>query len=140
VTRRVVRGTEAAIAAAPAATGTGTGINTASIERLDATSRGALSPRVRRGRAIARAARALTAGMDLVGCASNFGWAPDSLRVAAGAGRRRKWRERTPVMAAGLADHRGTMREWLSDPIALPPWVPPKRRGRPPGRSRAALA
>jgi hypothetical protein len=86
VTRRVVRGTEAAIAAALAATGTGTGINTASIERLHATSRGALSPLVRRGRAIARAARALTAGMDLVGCADNFGGAPDSLRVAAGAG------------------------------------------------------
>ena len=86
VTRRVVRGTEAAIAAVLVATGTGTGINTAYIERLNATFRGALSPLTRRGRAIARGADALTAGMYLVGCAYNFCWAHDSLRVAAGAG------------------------------------------------------
>ena len=43
-------------------------------------------------------------------------------------------------MAAGLTDHRWTMREWLSQPIPLPPWVPPKRRGRPPKRFQAAMA
>jgi transposase-like protein len=140
VTRRAVRGTEAAIAAVLAATGTGTGINTAYIERLNATFRGALSPLVRRGRAIARDAGALTAGMYLVGCAYNFCWPHDSLRVAAGAGELRKWQERTPAMAAGLTDHRWTMREWLSRPIPLSPWVPPKRRGRPPKRLQAAMA
>src|SRR6516162_4745246 len=46
----------------------------------------ALSPLVRRGRAIARGAGALTAGMYLVGCASNFCWAHDSLRVAVDGG------------------------------------------------------
>jgi transposase-like protein len=140
VTRRVVRGTEAAIAAVLVATGTGTGINTAYIERLNATFRGALSPLVRRGRAIARDAGALTAGMYLVGCAYNFCWFHDSLRVAAGAGERRKWEERTPAMAAELTDHRWTMREWLSQPIPLSPWVPPRRRGRPPKRLQAAMA
>jgi transposase-like protein len=140
VSRRVVRGTAAAIATMLQATGTGTGINTAYIERLDATSRGALSPLVRRGRAIARGAGTLTAGMDLVGYAYNFCWPHDSLRVVAGAGEGLKWRERTPAMAAGLTDHRWTMREWLSHPIPLPPWVPPKRRGRPPRRSQAAMA
>src|SRR3954471_19224985 len=116
ITRRIVRGSAEAIAAVLAATGTGTGINTAYIERLNATFRGALSPLVRRGRAIARSVDALTAGMYLVGCAYNFCWFHDSLRVAAGAGGRRKWRERTPAMAAGLTDHRWTMREWLSQP------------------------
>lgn len=140
VTRRVVRGTEAAIAAVLVATGTGTGINTAYIERLNATFRGALSPLVRRGRAIARGVETLTAGMYLVGCAYNFCWSHDSLRVAAGAGERRKWQGRTPAMAAGLTDHRWTMREWLSQPIPLPPWVPPKRRGRPPKRLQGAMA
>ena len=140
VTRRVVRGTAAAIAAVLQATGTGTGINTAYIERLNATFRGALSPLVRRGRAIARGAGTLTAGMYLVGCAYNFCWPHDSLRVAADAGEGLKWRERTPAMAAGLTDHRWTMREWLSHPIPLPPWVPPKRRGRLPRRSQAAMA
>jgi hypothetical protein len=66
VTRRVVRGTEAAIAAVLAATVTGTGINTAYIKRLNATFRGAVSRLTRRGRAIARGADALTVGMDLV--------------------------------------------------------------------------
>ena len=140
VTRRVVRGSSVAIAAVLAATGTGTGINTAYIERLNATFRGALSPLVRRGRAIARGAGTLTAGMYLVGCAYNFCWPHDSLRVAAGAGERLKWRDRTPAMAAGLTDHRWTMREWLSRPIPLPPWIPPKRRGRPPRRAQAAMA
>jgi transposase-like protein len=140
VTRRVVRGSSAAIAAVLAATGTGTGINTAYIERVNATFRGALSPLARRGRAIARGDGTLTAGMYLVGCAYNFCWPHDSLRVAAGAGEGPKWRERTPAMAAGLTDHRWTMREWLSQPISLPPGVPPKRRGRPPRQPQAAMA
>jgi transposase-like protein len=140
VTRRVARGSSAAIATVLAATGAGTGINTAYIERLNATFRGALSPLVRRGRAIARGAGTLTGGMYRVGCAYNFCWPHESLRVAAGAGEGLKWRERTPAMAAGLTDHRWTMREWLSHPIPPPPWVPPKRRGRPPRRSLTAMA
>jgi hypothetical protein len=69
VERRVVRGTEAAISARLAATHSGTGINTADIERLNATFRASLAPLVRRGRAIAHTEAALTAGMWLVGCA-----------------------------------------------------------------------
>ncbi len=72
VTRRVVLGTAAAIAAVLLATGTGTGINTAYIERLNATFRAAMTPLVRRGRALARTEGALQAGMFLVGCAYNF--------------------------------------------------------------------
>ena len=140
VTRRVVRGTAAALAAVLQATGTGTGLNTASIERLNATFRGSLSPLARRGRAIARGAGALTAGMYLVGCVYNFCWAHDSLRVGGDPGLGRKWQERTPAMAAGLTDHCWTMREWLSQPIPLPPWAPPKRRGRPPKRFQVATA
>src|SRR5512142_2689650 len=67
ITRRVVRGTAEAITAVLAATGTGTAINTAYIERLNATFRGSLSPLARRGRAIARGAGALrrSAGIHL---------------------------------------------------------------------------
>jgi transposase-like protein len=140
VTRRVVLGTAAAIAGTLTATGTGTGINTADIERLNATFRAALCPLVRRGRALVRDERVLTGWMYLVGCASNFCWEHDSLRVAAGPGERLKWRARTPAMAAGLTDHRWTMHELLSDPIPLPPWVAPKRRGRPPKRVHAPAA
>jgi transposase-like protein len=52
VVRRVVRGSAAAIAGVLARTGTGTGINTAYIERLNATFRASLTGLVRRGRAL----------------------------------------------------------------------------------------
>ena len=51
--RRVVRGTAPAIAKVLKATGSGTVINTASIERLNATFVSARAPLVRRGRAMA---------------------------------------------------------------------------------------
>ena len=140
VTRRVVLGTAEAIAATLTATGTGTGINTSYIERLNATFHAALCPLVRRGRALVRGEGVLTGWMYLVGCAYNFCWEHDSLRVAAEPGERLKWRSRTPAMAAGLTDHRWTMHELLSYPIPLPPWVAPKRRGRPPKRFQAPVA
>jgi hypothetical protein len=135
VERRVVRGTAEAIAAVLAATGSGTGINTAYIERLNATFRASLAQLVRRGRAIAHTETMLTAGMYLVGCTYNFCWLHESLRVAAPAGAPWKWQERTPAMAAGLTDHRWTLRELLRSQVPLPPWVAPKRRGRPPKRA-----
>jgi hypothetical protein len=135
VERRVVRGTEAAIAAVLAATHTGTGIHTAYIERLNATFRASLAPLVRRGRALAHTEVALTAGMWLVGCAYNFCWLHESLRQRAPAGACWKWQERTPAMAAGLTGHRWTMHELLRYQVPLPPWVAPTRRGRPPKRT-----
>jgi transposase-like protein len=135
VERRVVRGTEQAIATVLASTHTGTGINTAYIERLNATFRASLAPLVRRGRAIAHTEAVLTAGMWLVGCAYNFCWLHDSLRLRAPAGACWKWQERTPAMAAGLTNHRWTMRELLSYQMPLPVGVAPKRRGRPPKRA-----
>jgi transposase-like protein len=134
VEHRVVRGTEQAIAAVLTATHTGTGINTADIERLNATFRASLAPLVRRGRAIAHTQTALTAGMYLVGCAYNCCWLHESLRVAAPAGAPWKWQERTPAMAAGLTNHRWTMRELFHYQVPPPPWVAPKRPGRPPKR------
>src|SRR4051794_38285881 len=137
VTRRVVLGTTEAIAGVLSATGTGTGIDTSYIERLNATFRSAMCPLARRGRSLARGEGVLTGWMYLVGCAYNFCWYHDSLRVTAEPGGRLKWRERTPAMAAGLTDHRWTMHELLSQPIPLPHWVAPKRRGRPPRRIQA---
>jgi transposase-like protein len=132
VVQRVVQGTPAAIAAVLTATQSGTTINTAYIERLNATFRSRLAPLVRRGRALARTDAALTAGMWLVGCAYNFCWYHDSLRQAVPAAADRRWQERTPAMAAGLTDHRWTLTELLHYRVPLPAWVAPKRRGRPP--------
>jgi transposase-like protein len=134
IERRVVCGTEAAITAVLEATHSGTGINTADSERLNATFRASLAPLGRRGRAIAHSEVILTAGMWLVGCTDNFCRLHDSLRLAAPAGACWKWQERTPAMAAGLTHHRWTMPELLSYQMPLPPWVAPKRRGRPPKR------
>jgi hypothetical protein len=117
VVQRVVRGTAAALTAVLQATGTGTGINTASIERLNATFRSRLTALTRRGRALAPTEAALTAGRYLVGCASNFCWPQESLRLATPAGVSPKWQERTPAMAAGLRDHPGTRQELLAHPI-----------------------
>ena len=108
-----------------AATGTGTGINTSYIERLNATFRSALNPLVRRGRVIVHGEGVLAGWMYLVGCAHNFCWNHDCLRVAAPPGERLKWRDQTPAMAAGLTDHQWTMGELLSCPIPLSPWVAP---------------
>jgi hypothetical protein len=136
VERRVVRGTAAAIAAVLAATHSGSGIHTASIERLTATVRASLAPLVRRGRALAHTDTGLTAGMWLVGCAYNFCWLHESLRRRAPAGAPWKWQERTPAMAAGLTGHRWTMQDLLRSQVPLPAWVAPKRRGRPPKRAQ----
>jgi len=144
VSRRIVRGTPEAIVAALVVSGGGTSINTAYIERLNATFRSALAVLVRRGRAIAHKELMLTAGMYLVGCAYNFCWYHQSLRLAAPEGAGHKWQQRTPAMAAGLTDHRWAMQELLQYQIPLPAWVAPKRRGRPskqtyePARAKAA--
>jgi hypothetical protein len=132
VTRRVVRGTLDGIEAVLTATATGTVINTAYIERLNATFRAHLAPLTRRGRAITHTEATLTAGMWLVGTAYNFCWPHDSLRLLTAPGTPRKWLLRTPAMAAGLAHHPWTIGELLRFQIPLPRWVPPKRRGRPP--------
>jgi transposase-like protein len=140
VSRRVVRGTTAAIGAVLATTHTGTAINTAYVERLNATFRSKLVPLVRRGRALARTETTLTAGLYLMGTAYNFCWHHASLRVAAPPGNGPKWQERTPAMAAGLTDHCWTMSELLHDQVPLPAWVAPKRRGRPPKASNLLAA
>lgn len=131
VKQRVVRGTPEAIAGVLRATGTGHGINTAFIERLNATFRASMVPLVRRGRALAHKQSVLEAAMYLVGTAYNFCWYHESLRQPAPEAAGRKWQERTPAMAAGLTDHRWTMLELLSYKVPLPAWVAPKRRGRP---------
>jgi hypothetical protein len=140
VTRRVLHGTLAGIEAVLTATATGTVINTAYIERLNATFRAHLAPLTRRGRAIARTEAALTAGMWLVGTAYNFCWPHDSLRQLAPDHAPRKWLCRTPAMAADLTDHCWSLGELLRFQIPLPRWVPPKPRGRPPRRSTLGAA
>ncbi len=132
IERRVVRGSVAAIQARVQATASGTDLNTAFIERLNATFRARLVPLVRRGRAICRTVAQLDAAVWLLGTAYNFCWAHEGLRLPAAPGSGRLWRERTPAMAAGLTHRAWTLAELLAYRVPPPPWVAPKRRGRPP--------
>ena len=97
-------------------------INTAYIERLNATFRERLAPLARRCRALARQTLTLHEGMFLVGTVYNFCTPHESLHAV---------QKTTPAMAAGLTDHRWTMHELLSWHVPPPRWTPPKQRGRP---------
>lgn len=94
-------------------------INTAYIERLNATFRSRLAPLARRSRAGAHKHATLEAGMWLVGVTYNFVWRHYSLGE-----------DCTPAMAAGLTDHRWSMEELLTFPV--PPAELPRWRGRKP--------
>jgi len=97
-------------------------INTAYIERLNATFRERLAPLARRCRALARQTLTLHEGMFLVGTVYNCCTPHESLTSA---------QKTTPAMAAGITDHRWTMHELLSLHVPPPRWTPPKHRGRP---------
>ncbi len=129
VVHRVAVGTQQAVERALEATGCRV-INTAYIERLNATFRARLAPLVRRTRGLARKSERLQAGMWLVGCCYNWCWAHHSLKVAGDGGG--KWMERTPAMAAGLTNHIWSLEELLSYKLPLPEYLAPKRRGHPP--------
>ena len=98
-------------------------LNTAYIERLNGTFRARLAVLVRRTRGAARRQARLHAGMYLIGTVYNFCSYHDSLTV-------REQGRRTPAMAAGITDHCWSVSELLHQPVPLPRWHPPKRRGR----------
>jgi transposase-like protein len=113
-------------------------INTAYIERLNATFRQRLAPLVRRTRNLARLPQTLSCGMYLVGCVYNFCTEHHSLCLPLYVGEHGlRWVQRTPALAAGLSDHCWTVEELLSFKIAPDPYQPPKKRGRP--RKQAIL-
>lgn len=112
VVRRVVWGTLEAVLGQLTRTKTGQQINTSYIERLNATFRSMLSGLTRRGRRQVKDEEALSAGMYLVGGVYNFCSEHRSLRQPQQRGR--KWRQRTPAMAAGWTDHIWSIHELLS--------------------------
>jgi hypothetical protein len=98
-------------------------LNTAFIERLNATFRARLAPLVRRTRALARLPETLTHGMQLVGACYNFCTLHTSLTTGEGG-------QQTPAMAAGITDHCWSMSELLSYRVPPARWEPPRRPGR----------
>lgn len=107
-------------------------INTAYIERLNATFRAHLSWLSRCTRHLAQQSATLTAGMFVTGCFYNLCDAHHSLRCCLSVGKfGHRWIQRTPAIAAGLSDHIWTADELLMYRVPPPRWSPPKRRGRP---------
>jgi len=143
VSQRIVLGHPDAVAQVlTTASGGQHQINTAYIERLNATFRACLAPLARRTRALAHRDTGLTAGMFLVGTAYNFVWPHESLRLRTTRPGPR-WQECTPAMAAGLTDHSWTMDELLRYQVPPALWPAPlrlKRRGRPPKAPPAEVA
>jgi len=107
-------------------------INTAFIERLNATFRQRISPLARRSRNLAQQAQTLVAGMYLVGCFYNFCDYHHSLRLKLSVGSfGYRWVQRTPAITAKLTDHLWTPAELLNFKVPPPRWTMPSRRGRP---------
>jgi hypothetical protein len=107
-------------------------INTAFIERINATFRQRLNSLARKTRTLVRKAETLQAGMYIVGCLYNFCDPHHSLRLKLSVGSYGyRWVQRTPAIAAGLTDHIWTPTEFFNFKVPLPRWEPPKQRGRP---------
>jgi transposase-like protein len=130
VERRIVQGSGAQVEHIRCRSQGAGVINTAYIERLNATFRERLSSLTRRGRALARQTCTLRHGMYLIGTVYNFCTPHASLRLMKTAADRAGV-DRTPAMAAGITDHGWSVRELLSFHVPPPRWTPPKRRGRP---------
>jgi len=132
IDRRIVQGCQKMIARLLLSSQNGGQINTAYIERLNATFRQRLSWLARRTRHLAQQSETLMAGMFIVGCMYNFCDNHHSLRLKLSVGRRGyRWVQRTPAMVTGLTDHRWPVAELFFFKVPPPQWRPPKRRGRP---------
>ena len=133
ITRRIVQGCEQSIQDLLQGSRGGIVINTAYIERLNATFRQRISSLTRRSRQAAQQQITLHASMYLVGTVYNFCVPHHSLRLPIWLSERRKhWVQRTPAMATGLTDHIWTIEELVTFKVPPTSYVPPKRRGRPP--------
>ncbi len=132
IDRRIVQGCSQMISRLLEVTQGGGVINTAYIERLNATFRQRLAWLARRTRNLAQQTDTMLAGMFTVGTFYNFCDNHHSLRLKLSVGKRGyRWVQRTPAMATGLTDHRWTVEELFHFKIPPPRWKPPKRRGRP---------
>lgn len=131
ITRRIVQGTQQMVENLIRQTQGQGMINTAFIERLNATFRQRLNSLARKTRTLVRKADTLEAGMYIIGCLYNFCDPHHSLRLKLSVGRYGyRWVQRTPAIASGLADHIWSPAELFYFRVPLPRWEPPMQRGR----------
>jgi transposase-like protein len=131
ITRRIVQGSQEMVHSLIRKTQGQGMINTAFIERLNATFRQRLNSLARKTRTLVRKAQTLEAGMYVIGCLYNFCDPHHSLRLKLSVGSfGYRWVQRTPAIAVGLADHIWTLSELFNFKVPPPRWLPPKQRGR----------
>ena len=134
IQRTIVRGTDqAAEHLITLSQGKSGGVlNTAFIERFNATLRSRLACCTRKTRALLHEKTTLSPAIYLVGTVYNFCSWHQSLRTKLFVNERNyQWVQRTPAMAAGLTDHRWTVLELLQYQCPEPLYQKPKKRGRP---------
>jgi transposase-like protein/IS1 family transposase len=129
VIHRVVIGTQAKVDAILAPCGWQ--INTAIVERLNLSLRQRVAAIRRRSATSCKSETGLTQPLILFQVYHNFVLAHASLRLPLakpmatnGNGSAKLWQPRTPAMAAGLTDHRWSLREVLL--FRVPPWLQPQ--------------
>jgi hypothetical protein len=110
---RVVFGTMAAVLAALGQSSVSRWINTAFLERQNATDRHRDARKARKSYTFSKDWRVHESMTYFTTYTYNFCWAVRTLAERDEQGRPRR---RTPAMAAGLADHVWTMREWITMP------------------------
>ena len=111
IVTRVVFGTMAGVEAALARSTASRRINTSFVERQNATDRHQNARKVRKTYTFSKDWAVHVAMTYFTIYRANFCWPVRTLREPIGEGR---WRPRTPAMAAGLANHVWTIREWIT--------------------------
>jgi hypothetical protein len=113
VERRLVFGTEGGLEAALGASPVSHTVNTSFVERQHGTDRGRNARKARRTYRFSKDWRVHEAMSYFTPYRYNFCWVVRTLRQPDDQCR---WRRRTPAMAAELADHVWSTREWVSFP------------------------
>jgi transposase-like protein len=132
VDRRIIQGAEGMVERLIQTTQGKGVINTAFIERLNATFRQRINSLTRRTRTLAQRPETLAAGMYLVGCFYNFCDFHHSLRLKLSVGSfGYRWVQRTPAIVARLTDHQWTPIELFHFKVPPSHWELSKQRGRP---------
>jgi hypothetical protein len=113
VDRRVIYGRVTAVVAALAASAVSEEVNTVFIERHNGTDRHRNARKARKTYRFSKDWEFHEAVTHFTLYSYNFCWPVRTLRGRSADG---KWQQRTPAMAAGLADHVWSLREWLTFP------------------------
>jgi IS1 family transposase len=113
VARRLILGTGLGLKAALGASSVSRTVNTAFVERQHGTDRSQNARKARRTYRFSKDWRGHEAMGYYTPYRYNFCWMVRTLRQRGDEG---PWQHRTPAMAAGLADHVWTTREWISFP------------------------